>query len=148
MRTQRTLTSIEERLWFDHNELTGTIPQSWEAITALATLSIHHNSLTGPMPTYIGSAFLQLSDLSIQNNRFGGTIPSELGLCTRMRNVFMEENFFRSSPPSTLGNLHHLGKFGKSLMLLLLDEKNHSKICWRRCRETSLEWKSLYWIRP
>ena len=52
----------------------------------------------------------KLSDLWIQDNRFGGPIPSELGLCLHLRQLFLEENFFRGSPPSSLGTLTQLGK--------------------------------------
>lgn len=71
---------------------------------------MHHNALTGGIPSYIGSGMQHLSDLRIQNNRLGGSIPSELGLCTSLRQLYLEENFFRGSPPSSLGSLKQLGK--------------------------------------
>ena len=100
-----------EKLHLEHNELVGSIPMSWNAMTALELLSLHHNTLDGEVPTFLGFSMRQLTDLLLNSNQLNGSIPSELGNCTTLKRLYLDENFFRGAPPDSFGNLHKLGKF-------------------------------------
>lgn len=97
------------RLWLDHNEFVGPIPESWMNMTELELLSLHHNTISGNIPSFWGSSMSKLADLRIDNNRFRGSIPSELGSCLTLKGLYLDENFLRGTVPSCLGNLKSLG---------------------------------------
>ncbi len=59
----------------------GTLPLSWKGATALESLSLGNNQLTGTLPASWGddSEFETLRTLSLENNRLSGTLPPAWG---------------------------------------------------------------------
>ena len=100
----------------EHNELHGSIPLSWGAMTSLKELSLHHNSIDNALPHFICDAMPSLTFLLLNNNHLEGSIPQELGNCTSLKQLYLDENFLRGRPPKELGNLHNLGMYGVILV--------------------------------
>ncbi|TPX66900.1 hypothetical protein CcCBS67573_g07683 [Chytriomyces confervae] len=59
------------------NQLMGSLPTSYGALTLLTELELQNNLLTGPIPSEYGS-FTQMSDLRLSGNQLTGSIPDEL----------------------------------------------------------------------
>ncbi|KAG6642320.1 hypothetical protein CIPAW_09G134300 [Carya illinoinensis] len=66
-----------QKLDLTRNYLSGTIPSEW-ASANLTYLSITINTLSGPIPSVLGS-MTTLVYLSIENNLFSESVPPELG---------------------------------------------------------------------
>jgi len=49
--------------------------------------------------------------LELTNGGFYGTLPTELGLMTNLKFVFVSKNAIRGTIPSELGNLNNLGMY-------------------------------------
>ena len=64
---------------------------------------MHLNSLTGPLPSVLGSTKLQ--ELVVASNKLTSTIPTAYGQLPLLRQYFFERNSFRGSIPSALGSL-------------------------------------------
>ncbi|XBH96528.1 hypothetical protein VPH35_086897 [Triticum aestivum] len=86
----------------DFNNFTGTVPSSLFNITTLSVfLDISYNYLEGPIPPEIGN----LQNLVVFNamfNRFSGEIPSTLGKCLILQNIFLQNNLIMGNIPSLL----------------------------------------------
>lgn len=65
-------------LWFDNNDITGTIPAEIGRLTGLASLSMSNTTLSGSIPAEIGE-LTGLKRLWLYNNKLSGQIPQELG---------------------------------------------------------------------
>ena len=59
-------------------------------------------------------------ELQLNNNIFSGVIESELGACTNLKLLYLDQNFLHGNLSSSLGNLH---KLGKSMMDTYVDEE-------------------------
>ena len=94
------------------NKLDGEFPA--EAIpddinqTNLQFLSMHTNSISGPIPTSIGM-LKNLRTLDLSLNEFSGEIPSEIGNLADLSILFLGRNNFTESPvPNWLRNIKDL----------------------------------------
>ncbi|XP_028062811.1 uncharacterized protein At1g24485-like [Camellia sinensis] len=56
--------------------LSGTLPD-FSSMTALETIDLHNNSITGPIPNFLGT-LPNLKELNLANNQFSGSIPTSL----------------------------------------------------------------------
>jgi len=88
--------------------LRGRIPpNTLSRLSALQTLSLASNSLTGSFP----SDFSQLNNLIylyLQFNRFSGPLPSDFSVWKNLSIVNLSNNSFNGSIPFSLSNLTHL----------------------------------------
>jgi hypothetical protein len=41
---------MPQALFLEHNNLTGSLPESWSRLSQLSTLNLRNNSLTGTLP--------------------------------------------------------------------------------------------------
>jgi len=95
---------------------------TWHGVTCFSfpqvtTLSLGYNNLTGTLPSSIG-VFSRLQYLSLNNNQLTGTIPAELGNLARVNEVSLDRNQLSGSiPPELAGlsNLEHLYLFYNQL---------------------------------
>ena len=67
--------------------LSGTVPSEFGLLTALKTLDLGHNSLSGTMPPQLGN--LALEYLSLSANSLSGTLPPQLGSLTALRYLYL-----------------------------------------------------------
>lgn len=85
----------------------GNIPKEWAALTALDTLTLEVNVLTGQLPSEM-AGLSSLRDFEVADNQLNGTIPTELGLLTLLEDIELTNNTFAGPIPTELGNLSRL----------------------------------------
>mgnify|MGYP000878029277 FL=1 len=98
---------ISRNLNLNHNELTGTIPESIGNLTKLRTLTLHDNLLTGTIPETIGK-LIELDYLHLSNNKLTGSIPKDIEKLTKLRNIYLYNNQLTGIIPANIGNLTKL----------------------------------------
>ena len=80
---------------------------STDADGRVAALDLHNNSLTGEIPTELGS-LSSLEHLSLRNNSLSGEIPLELGSLSSLETLFLYNNSMTGEIPPELGDLRNL----------------------------------------
>ncbi|XP_057805952.1 probable LRR receptor-like serine/threonine-protein kinase At1g67720 isoform X2 [Salvia miltiorrhiza] len=88
--------------------LSGSISPSISRLTALSTILLGNNSLSGTIPNLSSLKGLQI--LHLQDNRLGGTIPPSLGDLQTLRELFLQNNNLTGRVPINLA-----GKQGLNL---------------------------------
>jgi len=91
-------------LWFDYNEITGTIPTAIGLVSTLGSLSAGWNSLSGTIPTELGNLEL-MQQLWLFNNTLTGQVPSELGNLGSMTTLDISVNELSGSIPRLICTL-------------------------------------------
>lgn len=86
-----------------NNNLKGSLPLSWGALTALTLVNLSGNALVGALPTEWGNmTSLQTCDLS--ENQLEGALPNSWVNMTVLSMLFLNNNqFFQQSLPSVWG---------------------------------------------
>ena len=98
--------------WF--NAQTGPIPTSLGLIAPLETFDVESNDMGGDLfqPEYSGPEGLtELVAFRASLNNFGGTIPTEIGRWTKLRNLWFADNKVSGTIPTEIGNLVDMGKW-------------------------------------
>ncbi|GER25096.1 leucine-rich repeat family protein [Striga asiatica] len=80
--------------------LLGSISPSIARLTALSSILLGNNSLTGSIPDL--STLRGLQNLHLENNQLGGTIPPSLGSLTNLNELFLQNNNLTGQVPSSL----------------------------------------------
>ncbi|KAL7260264.1 hypothetical protein ACSBR1_006020 [Camellia fascicularis] len=89
------------------DNLSSQIPfNSIRSLTHLRTLGLHHNSLSGPLPSNLGST--QLRCLSLQENQFSGEISATLFRLSNLTDLNLAGNNFSSEISPVINNLTNL----------------------------------------
>ncbi|KAG6487130.1 probable inactive receptor kinase At1g48480 [Zingiber officinale] len=88
--------------------LIGQIPAVVGNLTALHTLSLRFNALSGPLPDELAS-LVELRNLYLQNNRLDGEIPAFLANLKNLVRLNLASNQFTGGIPLELNNLSRLG---------------------------------------
>ena len=83
------------------NDLHGPFQSSSSAMSALRTLNLQHNFLTGTVPT-----FPQLEELQLDMNRFSGSLPWNLP--TSLKELSVRQNRLQGSFPDNMVELSKL----------------------------------------
>ena len=89
------------------NQLTGPIPAELGSLAALDHLSLDGNQLSGPIPAALGSLG-NLELLWLQRNRLSGVIAPDLRALRTLRHLRLDDNQLSGAIPATLGALHAL----------------------------------------
>lgn len=88
--------------------LSGAIPPNTiSRLTALQTLSLRSNSLTGPLPADF-NLLTSLTDLHLQQNAFSGPLPSDFSVWPNLTVLDLSFNAFNGIIPSSISNLTQL----------------------------------------
>jgi hypothetical protein len=85
------LTDLTILLSLSGNQLSGTIPSSLGALTALNGLWLWDNQLSGTIPSSLG-ALAALTGLYLNSNQMSFTIPSSLGTLTALTSLRVQNN--------------------------------------------------------
>jgi Leucine-rich repeat (LRR) protein len=93
------LTTLE----LDQNSLSGPLPHSIGKLVALETLALNNNFFTGPLPSSLGS-LTNLTVMNLNYNQFSGSIPPSLGNLIKLTSVTLYENLLTGTLPASLGN--------------------------------------------
>jgi len=82
-------------------------------VTTTSFLNLYEKSLTGTLPTELG-LFTRLNLLYLWNNQISGNLPSELGLLTRLTSLLLYTNQLTGTLPTEIGLLTKLTSLGLS----------------------------------
>ena len=95
----------------ERSSFTGTIPETWgRTMSALQTVYLGANSLTGPLPTTL-EQLTNLTILYVKDNLLTGTLPSHLSQMSVLEQLWLSLNLFTGSMDDDLcllTNLMHL----------------------------------------
>ncbi|XP_022984886.1 probable inactive receptor kinase At4g23740 [Cucurbita maxima] len=90
------------------NGLLGPIPvNTLSRLSALETLSLRLNRITGPFPSDF-SNLQNLSSLYLQYNEFSGPLPLDFSIWNNLSVIDLSNNLFNGSIPSSISKLSHL----------------------------------------
>jgi Leucine-rich repeat (LRR) protein len=117
------------------NELTGTLPAEYGALSKMDTLILSTNNLSGSMPGEI-SQWSSLNNFDVSNNEFhgqlpfyswpslnfysaganefSGSVPELVGFSSQLRSLSIPQNRLNRSIPTTVGNLQELTQLSLS----------------------------------
>ncbi|XP_023541330.1 probable inactive receptor kinase At4g23740 [Cucurbita pepo subsp. pepo] len=88
--------------------LLGPIPvNTLSRLSALETLSLRLNRISGPFPSDL-SQLENLSSLYLQYNEFSGPLPLDFSVWRNLSVIDLSNNLFNGSIPSSISNLTHL----------------------------------------
>ena len=103
--------------WKFRDGFTSSTPRCQDDGITVETIILASNNLTGTIPTELG-LLTRLMRLQFPRNRgIGGTIPSELGSLTSLFFLELSANILTSTIPTELGLLTNLRKCGLQLEL-------------------------------
>lgn len=86
----------------------GPIPaNTLSRLSAVQTLSLRSNSLSGPFPSDF-SKLGNLTSLYLQSNQFSGQLPTDFSAWKNLAIINLSNNDFNGSIPSSFSNLTHL----------------------------------------
>jgi len=94
-------------LFFNSNELTGSLPTELGNLKALEKINLQYNQLSGSLPTEIGE-LKALTIAAMGNNQLTGSIPTETGLWGSMQTIGFENNKFTGTLPSEWSKLPYI----------------------------------------
>jgi hypothetical protein len=99
-------------LFLSENLLVGTIPSELYSLARLYALRLAKTNITVSQLSGNVGNLTQLAYLDLSYNvNLVGSIPTELGLCTRLRAVQFQETSVNGRIPTELGSLAFLGAF-------------------------------------
>jgi Leucine-rich repeat (LRR) protein len=101
------LTSID----LSSNDITGVVPAAfWSNLTKLRSIYLNNNALSGSIPESIGN-MTGLTDLIIHTNLFSGQLPNALWSLTSLEKIEINSCLFQGQIPGSIGNLKNLTSF-------------------------------------
>ena len=101
------LTALQS-LYLSINSLTGTISPLISKLTALSLLDLRYDSLSGTLPTTLPTS---LSYILLSRNFFSGALPTQLGLLNATQLLLLDNNTFTGSLPTQLALMTSLQMF-------------------------------------
>ena len=104
---------------------------------SIVSLTLRDNKLTGTIPTEVG-LLSKLETIHAFGNKLSGTLPTQLGALSRLRIVSAYSNTFSGAIPTQIGELH------ASLTRLVLGRSMLSQVPTEIGRLTKLDVLNLY----
>ena len=95
------------------NAQTGSTPTALGLIAPLQTFDVESNNLDGDLfkPEYSGpNGLKEIVNWRASLNNFAGPIPTEIGLWTKIQNLWFADNEITGTVPVEIGNLVELGE--------------------------------------
>ena len=95
------------------NAQSGAIPTSLGLITPLETFDVESNNMDGNLfqPEYAGpDGLTNIVNFRASLNNFRGDVPAEIGLWTKLQNLWFADNEITGTIPSEVGNLVDMSK--------------------------------------
>ncbi|XP_026416008.1 receptor kinase-like protein Xa21 [Papaver somniferum] len=90
------------------NNLTGHIPNELEQVKSLRYLQLQDNFLDGTLVFNFFSIFADLEVLSLANNNFRGSIPTEFGSYNVLKIISLRSNKFQGTIPDEISYCQNL----------------------------------------
>jgi len=95
-------------IFISDRHIRGVVPATLAGLTYLRSVDLSRNSLQG---TLSGAMFREMRDLEhlvLSANRISGTLPSEIGLLTKLQTLNLDHNMLSGPLPTELGLLRNL----------------------------------------
>ncbi|KAL7109227.1 hypothetical protein ACP275_06G162500 [Erythranthe tilingii] len=92
-----------KELWMENNKLTGPLPSNIFNISSLEYIDISYNNLSESLSIEMCSE--NLSTVRLSGNTIRGEIPTTIGRCSRLQNLWLFSNTLSGPLPTTIGNL-------------------------------------------
>jgi len=111
---------------FNAYSLYGIILPEIGVLSNVSVLSLRGNTLSGTIPSEIGTYLPNSVSLRLSDNRLIGSIPSEQEQLTDLRVFTLHTNSLTGSIPTEIGSLSNLSQLDiihDNTMLLLGDDK-------------------------
>jgi hypothetical protein len=101
-----------QRLQLDRSRLTGTLPTQLGALPHIGSLFVHEiEGLSGVLPTQLGALGpTLLHGASFASTRLSGSLPTELGHLTRLRQLWLHRAALSGTLPRALGAMRALNQ--------------------------------------
>lgn len=93
------------------NLLTGVIPTEFGELWSLEIFDVNSNALVGGIPSELGQLSSTLNALYMQLNLLSSSLPSEIGLLTRLEHLVGWNNELSGSLPTLISGLSQLKSF-------------------------------------
>ncbi|KAJ0900594.1 putative nucleotidyltransferase, Ribonuclease H [Helianthus annuus] len=105
--------SVCRRRWLvildvSSNRLSGNIPDCVGNLQDLSLLILSSNGLSGVLPSSLGNIYLSLTWLKLNDNKFNGQIPQDLGKLRYLEVLDLGNNEFSGNIPKWIGNYTEL----------------------------------------
>ncbi|KAL6847924.1 hypothetical protein ACP4OV_022052 [Aristida adscensionis] len=98
-----------------NNRLNSSIPREIFKLPLLSSyLDLSYNSLSGPLPSEVGSLH-NLNQLLLSGNQLSGEMPDSIGQCTVLEDLWLDNNSFQGGIPLSLTNLKGLKTLNLSM---------------------------------
>ena len=91
-----------------YNELSGSIPEEFTHLPSLMQLWLCNNKLTGTLPNFWSDSYIHMTNLMLSGNALSGTLPALSGMNNAMRYLSLNNNRFSGTIPPSYGNFVHL----------------------------------------
>ncbi|KAF6153426.1 hypothetical protein GIB67_003616 [Kingdonia uniflora] len=98
-------------LYFYDNQLSGSIPPEIGNLKSLVDLEINTNNLSGTIPASLGElpneigSLSELDHLDISYNNLSGPVPKEVEKCSKLLYLNLGNNRFNGTIPTQIGDL-------------------------------------------
>jgi len=93
------------------NTLTGPIPTEIGTMLKIEELLLAHNKISGTISSQIHNTNLTIKRLWLSNNTIDGTIPPEIGKLSMLGQFLLDRNQLTGSIPSEVGSMTSLSIF-------------------------------------
>lgn len=90
------------------NRLEGSLPSEVSRLARLKSFNVQKNYLEGEFVSRFGKSASSLETLNLHANEFFGTLPSTVGVLTKLKELDISENNLDGSLPTELGLLTNL----------------------------------------
>ncbi|XP_019157423.1 PREDICTED: receptor kinase-like protein Xa21 isoform X1 [Ipomoea nil] len=91
-----------------HNHFNGSIPSSIFNISTLEIIDFQNNRFSGTLPTNLCHNLPNLEGLFLGLNSLSGALPANLSACSRLQTLGLEMNKFNGFIPREIGKLYML----------------------------------------
>lgn len=98
-------------LWLTDNFLVGALPLELAHLSALDTLTLNDNEISGTLPSPYFTQLTDLRQISLYNNRLSGTIPEEMYDLSSLEYIGLQENILHGTISSKIGKLKSMHTF-------------------------------------
>lgn len=95
-------------LELQNNQISGTIPPEVESMRFLDNFQVQNNIISGSIPAFIFGKLTHLKLLNLQQNKFRGRLPTQIGMLRRLQELRMNDNNLDGDFPTEWGDLSTL----------------------------------------
>ncbi|KAI6699417.1 hypothetical protein NL676_013741 [Syzygium grande] len=102
------------RIRMGDNYLNGSIPRGLFGLPELTQVEFQDNLLVGAFPGSDDSIAVSLDQISLSNNKLGGSLPPTIGNFSGVQKLLLDGNNFSGQIPPEIGRLQQLSKIDLS----------------------------------